>query len=419
MSIRKKPVQQAHRPTSGAASRIYSRENVGRYAERARQRRRGRVVRRGILVGILGVLLVGVVAAGAWVTNLMSRLNDGEVITSDLLATLVDSDVAREPFYMLLLGTDGRPGEETYRTDSIILARVDPTEKQVTLISVPRDTRYVYQGSTVKINAVFSYGGADDMVEAVNDLCGVEISEYAEINFDGMKALVDAVGGIDIYVPEGDEGMKALVDAVGGIDIYVPEGDEVDDPEAGPVTIESGQQHMDGEAALTFSRARHQFADGDYTRMRHQRMVLGALAEKILNNLDIATVPALMNQLADMVKTSLQVSDIVSLINAMRGMDVNSMYSANIPSWAGEDTYINGQSFVFVYEDKLEEMMERVDAGEDPQGPQTMGQGGDTGGTVGDLYENSNEDWRYGTATTTSSVDEEDLAEDGETATIE
>lgn len=398
MSIRKKPVQQAHRPTSGAASRIYSRENVGRYAERARQRRRGRVVRRGILVGILGVLLVGVVAAGAWVTNLMSRLNDGEVITSDLLATLVDSDVARDPFYMLLLGTDGRPGEETYRTDSIILARVDPIEKQVTLISIPRDTRYVYQGSTVKINSVFSYGGADDMVEAVNDLCGVEISEYAEINFDGMKALVDAVGGIDIYVPEGDE---------------------VDDPEAGPVTIESGQQHMDGEAALTFSRARHQFADGDYTRMRHQRMVLGALAEKILNNLDIATVPALMNQLADMVKTSLQVSDIVSLINAMRGMDVNSMYSANIPSWAGEDTYINGQSFVFVYEDKLEEMMERVDAGEDPQGPQTMGQGGDSGGTVGDLYENSNEDWRYGTATTTSSVDEEDLAEDGETATTE
>ena len=323
MSIRKKPVQQAHRPTSGAASRIYSRENVGRYAERARQRRRGRVVRRGILVGILGVLLVGVVAAGAWVTNLMSRLNDGEVITSDLLATLTDSDVAREPFYMLLLGTDGRPGEDTYRTDSIILARIDPTEKQVTLISVPRDTRYVYQGSTVKINSVFSYGGADDMVEAVNDLCGVEISEYAEINFDGMKALVDAVGGIDIYVPEGDE---------------------VDDPEAGPVAIESGQQHMDGEAALTFSRARHQFADGDYTRMRHQRMVLGALAEKILNNLDIATVPALMNQLADMVKTSLQVSDIVALINAMRGMDVNSMYSANIPSWAGEDTYINGQS---------------------------------------------------------------------------
>lgn len=391
MSIRKKPVQQSRRPSSGAASRIYSRENVGRYTERARQRRRGRVLRRGLLFGFLGVLVVGAVTAGAWVTSLMARLNDGEVITSDLLETLTDSDVAREPFYMLLLGTDGRPGEDTYRTDSIILTRVDPTEKQVTLISIPRDTAYEYKGSTVKINAVFSYGGADDMVEAVNNLCGVEISEYAEINFDGMKALVDAVGGIDIYVPEGDE---------------------VDDPEAGPVAIEAGQQHMDGEAALTFSRARHQFVDGDYTRMRHQRMVLGALAEKILNNLDVTTVPGLMNQLADMVKTSLSVSDIVSLINAMHGMDVNGMYSANIPSWAGSDTYINGQSFVFVYEDELAEMMKRVNAGEDPQGPQTMGTGGDEGGTVGDLYNNSNEDWRYGTATTSRSSSSSDESTD-------
>ena len=398
MSMRKKPVQHTHRPTTGAASRIYSRENVGRYAERARQRRRGRVIRRGLLIGVLGVLLVGVVTAGAWVTSLMSRLNDGEVITSDLLATLTDSDVTREPFYMLLLGTDGRPGEETYRTDSIILARVDPTDKEVTLISIPRDTAYVYQGSTVKINAVFSYGGSDDMVQAVNDLCGVQISEYAEINFDGLKALVDAVGGIDIYVPEGDG---------------------VDDPEAGPVVIEPGQQHMDGEAALTFCRARHQFADGDYTRMRHQRMVLGALAEKILNNLDVTTVPALMNQLADMVKTSLNVTDIVSLINAMHGMDVDNMYSANLPSWAGEDTYINGQSFVFVDETALAEMMARVDAGEDPQGPQTMGTTGEGGGTVGDLYENSNEDWIYGTATTGSSDESSTEGFEGDASTVQ
>ena len=398
MSMRKKPVQHTHRPTTGAASRIYSRENVGRYAERARQRRRGRVIRRGLLIGVLGVLLVGVVTAGAWVTSLMSRLNDGEVITSDLLATLTDSDVTREPFYMLLLGTDGRPGEETYRTDSIILARVDPTDKEVTLVSIPRDTAYVYQGSTVKINAVFSYGGSDDMVQAVNDLCGVQISEYAEINFDGLKALVDAVGGIDIYVPEGDG---------------------VDDPEAGPVVIEPGQQHMDGEAALTFCRARHQFADGDYTRMRHQRMVLGALAEKILNNLDVTTVPALMNQLADMVKTSLNVTDIVSLINAMHGMDVDNMYSANLPSWAGEDTYINGQSFVFVDETALAEMMARVDAGEDPQGPQTMGTTGEGGGTVGDLYENSNEDWIYGTATTGSSDESSAEGSEGDASTAQ
>lgn len=386
MSIRKKPVQQGRRPSSSAASRIYSRENVSRYTERARERRRGKAVRRGILIGFIGVLIAGVAAVGIWLSSLVARINSGDVITNDLLVTLVDSDVAHEPFYMLLLGTDGRVGEDTYRTDSIILARIDPTQQQVTLISIPRDTKVVWEGTTMKINAVFTYGQADDgsgaeeMVEAVNQLCGVEISQYAEINFEGMVDLINAVGGIDIYVPEGDE---------------------VDDPAAGPAVIEAGQQHMDGGTALTFSRARHQFADGDYTRMRHQRMVLGALADKILNNLDITTIPSLLDSLADMVHTSLSVTDIVSLVNAMRGMDVNSMYSANIPSWAGTDTYIDGQSYVFVYEDALKEMMERVDAGEDPEGPQSMGSGGNgESATIGDLYNNSSEDWSTGTATT-------------------
>ena len=65
------------------------------------------------------------------------------------------------------------------------MARVDATTQQVTLISIPRDTKVVYNGSTMKINAVFTYGqiddgnGAEEMVEAVNELCGVEISEYA------------------------------------------------------------------------------------------------------------------------------------------------------------------------------------------------------------------------------------------------
>ena len=214
MSIRKKPVQEARRPSSSAASRIYSRENVSRYTERSRQRRRGRAIRRGILLGFFGVFIAAVAAAGMWFSTVLSRLNDGEIITADLLNILVDTDVTREPFYMLLLGTDGRPGEETYRTDSIILARVDPTQKQVTLISVPRDTKFTYKGSTVKINSVFSYGGSDDMVEAVNELCGVEISEYAEINFDGMKALVDAVERVVADAPSAADSILGLVRAL-------------------------------------------------------------------------------------------------------------------------------------------------------------------------------------------------------------
>ena len=407
MSMRKKPIQDVRRPSSSAASRIYSRDNVSRYTERSRQRRRGKMVRRGILCAFLGVLVAGVVALGVWASSLISRLNDGDVITNDLLVTLVDSDVAHEPFYMLLLGTDGRPGEDLYRTDSIIVARIDPTAKSATLISIPRDTYVVYDGSEMKINAVFTYGqmddgsGASEMVEVLNDLLGIQISQYAEINFEGMQTLIDAVGGIDLYIPEGDE-------LIG--DEYLP-----------GIEIQSGQQHLDGEHALAFSRSRYIYSDGDYTRMRHQRMVLGALADKILNNLDVATIPAILESLADMVHTSLSVTDIISLVNAMRGMDIDDIYSANLPSWAGEDTYVNGQSYVFLIEDEVAAMMERINAGEDPQGPQTMGSGDGQSATIGDLSDNSNTSWSDGTAVTSgsASAEGEDSAEGDGTATVQ
>lgn len=370
MGHRKKPIQEGHRPSTGASSRIYSRENVGRYSERARQRRRGRMIKRGVLGGLLAVLLVGVVGVGAWFTRVVDNLGGNGLIDGGIRAILSDSDVAREPFYVLLLGTDGRPGEEVYRSDSIILARIDPTEKKASLISIPRDTMVVYNGETMKINATHAVNGPQGVVEAVNDLCfngEQKISHYAEINFEGMEDLIDAVGGIDLEATE-----------------------EVDDPEHLDIKIEKGFQHMDGATALTYARCRYTYADGDFTRMRHQRQVLSALAKKILNDLDPATIMGTVEELSKVVITTLGVQDIVSVANAMRGMDVeNDMYVANVPSYADETTNVNGVSYVFVYEDKLAEMMRRLDAGENPEGPQTMGEDTSGASTAGDIMTDS------------------------------
>ena len=386
MSPRKKPVQQSRRPSAGASNRIYSRENVGRYAERARQRRRGRVIRRGIVGGLLAVLLVAVGAAGLWFARIAGNLSgNGFIANSGVLSILQDSQVTKEPFYTLLPGTDGRPGETSYRSDSIILARIDPVDKEATLISIPRDTKVTFKGSTMKINAIHSYseedgGGPKGMVEAVNQLCGVQISHYAEVSFTSMEQLVDSIGGIDINATDG-----------------------VDDPQHLEIKIEPGQQHMDGKTALTYARARYQYTDGDYTRMRHQRQVLGAIASKILNDLDPLKLPALIDSVSQMVITDMSVQDILAVVNAMRGMDVDSIYSGNLPSYAD---YEDGVSYVFVDEDALAQMMERVNAGEDPKAPQTMGSEG-TGGTVGDLSNNTSEDWSNGTAKTSDSSDGE------------
>ncbi|CDD78428.1 cell envelope-related function transcriptional attenuator common domain protein [Cryptobacterium sp. CAG:338] len=83
-----------------------------------------------------------------------------------------------------------------------ILARVDPKEKEVTLISIPRDTQVDIPGhGTQKINAAYAFGGASLAVDTVSELAGVPISHYAEIDFDGFKAVVDALGGIEVDVP--------------------------------------------------------------------------------------------------------------------------------------------------------------------------------------------------------------------------
>ena len=369
MSSRRKPVQQGRRPSVGASTRIYSRDNVARYSERARQRRRGRVFKRGLLIALVAVLLSGVGAAGLWLSQVLGNLGGNGYINNQLRQILVDSDVATEPFYMLLLGTDGRPGEEQYRSDSIILARIDPIEKRAMLISIPRDTKVVFKGSTMKINATHYYDGPEGVVSAVNELCGIQISHYAEINFEGMQQLIDAVGGIDINATEG-----------------------VDDPKHLEIKIEPGQQHMDGATALTYARARYQYADGDFTRMRHQRQVLGALANKILNELDPGSIVKTIDSVSKMVLTDLGPSDIVSLANAMRGMDTDGIVSANLPSYADETTMVNGQSYVFVREDELATMMEAINRGEDPKGPQTMGTDTSGASTIGDISGKSSGD---------------------------
>ena len=189
----------------------------------------------------------------------MGKLGDSNVITDNLRRVLVDTDEAKDPFYVLLLGTDGRRARIRIVPTRLSRHASTPRKNKATLISVPRDTKVEYKGETMKINACHTVGGAEAMVEAVNELCGVQISHYAEVSFDGMQALIDSVGGIDINAT-----------------------DDVDDPEHLDIKITAGQQHMDGATALTYARCRYTYADGDYTRMRHQRQVLGALANQIL-----------------------------------------------------------------------------------------------------------------------------------------
>ena len=321
----------------------FSRVSAGDYQQRRKKTARRSIAKRAFLTTLLSIVVMTVVAAVLWTVSVQIRLNNPRVINDDLRSSLKEQSVNSDPYYVLLLGTDGRPGETEYRADSIILARVDPVQKRVTLLSIPRDTYVTWKGSQMKINAVHFYDGAAGMVQIVNELCGVKISHYAEVNFDGLAGITNAVGGVTVDV---DQYMRDTENFSGVTELY------------------AGRQTLNGEQALFYTRCRYAFVDSDYTRMRHQRTFIKALLSQILSSGDPVKIASIINSVADMVVTDLSVSDAISLASQMVGLNVESgIYTAYVPS---TPETIGDQSYVIADDDALAEMMKLIDQGKDP-----------------------------------------------------
>lgn len=336
------------RPRAAAGRKPYSRENFAQQAEANRKKRRNKRIGLGVLAAVLVLALVGAGSAFAYMSSISKNLHQG--IDDDLLAALSDTPYTGEPFYMLLLGTDKSEMREengetdgVYRTDSMMLARIDPKQVKVTLISLQRDT-LVNMGmyGENKLNAAYVFGGAPYTIEVVEELAGVDLSHYAEISFDGFRDMVDAVGGVEVDVPI-----------------------EIDDDDAGG-HLDPGYQTINGEQALILCRSRHaydSYGKGDEYRAANQRMVLSALAKKALQS-DLPTLVKVVSALSQYVTTDLSLNDILSIAAAMRGIDPSTdIYSAMTPTTSVYDG-------VMWYEklniDEWTTMMERVNSGLPP-----------------------------------------------------
>lgn len=333
----------------------YSRDAAAaRYAHSARkQRKRSRVWK---IVGVVAVILaaLGIGTALGYTQWLNNRLGQG--IDSSLEGVLVKTDLTREPFYMVLLGTDESidRNEEmstdgVYRTDTIILARLDPIKKQVTLVSMQRDTQVQLPGyGTEKLNAAYTFGGPELAVSTVSDIAGVGISHFALIDMNGLQDVVEALGGIEVNVP---------------MEIY--------DEDAGGY-LSAGPQTLNGWEALILCRARNAYADygnGDMYRAANQRLVVQAIAKKLLAS-DVATIANTVNALSGAIKTDLRVDDIVGLAQAFQGIDTeNNIWTGNMPteSFLEDDLW-----YERIIESEWSEMMRRVDSGLPPTEDSTI-----------------------------------------------
>lgn len=307
--------------------------------------------RKGVLIAVCVVavlVLVGAGAAFAYMNSISASLHEG--VDDELLNALVETDMAKEPFYMLLLGTDGSAERDndiemggSYRSDSMMLARIDAPNKKATLVSISRDIVVdLGQYGEQKINAAYGLGGPALSVKAVSKLAGVDISHYAQVDFDAFSALVDALGGVEVDVPV-----------------------EVDDWEAGGY-VPAGPQTLDGASALILCRSRNTYitsAHPDEMRAANQRLVISAIAKKLLDS-DILTIANSVQALAHYVTTDLALNDIIGLAQAMQGLDsATDIYTAQAPTISEyvDDTWIENLN-----QKEWDAMMKRVDEGLPP-----------------------------------------------------
>ncbi|MFH0929727.1 MAG: LCP family protein [Candidatus Moraniibacteriota bacterium] len=255
---------------------------------------------------VFAVALVLILAVGgylAWKTGY--TLNKISGSHSSSFASLLSGGTAPQAqegrVNILLLGMRGAnmPGGGLL-ADSIIVASFDTVNNKVAMISVPRDL-YVQIPETNehgKINSVYSYwesGGRNQgipkMEEMMQTITGLKIDHAVVINFAGFQKLIDAVGGVDVRMPKGFAETQQFV-----------EGNEC----GGSFTLPVGTNHLNGEKALCYARARVQ--TNDFDRSKRQQVILKALKDKLISLgtlADFNKVNNILNIIGDNVKTDM------------------------------------------------------------------------------------------------------------------
>ena len=280
---------------------------------RERRRRRRRRVVYAILATLLACILGAVGWAFAFVSSVENELTQ-EIIEDEAVQEALTEPEPKEPFTILLLGSDVRPNEERARADTIILAKVDLEADRIWMLSIPRDTRVEIPGHGVsKINAANFHGGPALMIETVEEFLGVPINHYMEMDFDGFQAVVDALGGVWLDVPCEIDDWKASSHSPGHRASH----------------IDPGYQLLDGEHALTFVRSR-EFPDGDFSRMRNQQLFFRELASQSTRWENVLKIPSVVREFAQNTITDLTVRELLDVGQAMRGVSDENIETATL-----------------------------------------------------------------------------------------
>ena len=321
---------------------------------RARLRRRRR--RRWQIAGYVFSLLL--LAGTGTLRYLYDHLED---IVQEPIAPVEAEEDEMDPFNALLVGSDSREGlteeeqlrlgaEEVggQRADTIILAHVDPSNNRVTMIQFPRDLYVPIDGGySNKVNTALAEGPSP-LVRTIEELSGLEINHYAQVNIAGFRDIVDAIGGVEICIPD-------------PIPFDPKTGIEVTEEETGMVTF-------DGERALRFVRSRN-YATGDFERIANQQKFMSAALNKVTSTSTFFRPTRIINlyrAVGDnlVIDEGTKLSRLLSIARRLRSFDPET-YEAYIVPNLGTTTNEVG-SVVLPDDEAMDVMFDAVAVNESP-----------------------------------------------------
>lgn len=308
--------------------------------------------KKSVLKRLLGFFLFLLLIVGGYIGYVTySALNAANDSYNELdrgeKSKMRDEAVAidKDPVSILMLGVENySSGGQGGRADTIIVATLNPKDKSMKMLSIPRDTRIYDEeaGHYLKINSTYNEG-KEHTIEAVENFLDIPIDYYVEVEFKGFKSIVDELGGVTVDVP---------------FDFY----EKSDDPERGRIYFKKGQQTLDGEEALAYARMRKRDPQGDFGRNKRQQQVISAAIDKMLSPSMVFKVDDIADAVGDNVQTNIRVSKALGLQKYYKNFSSNNIDKLALDYETGETQTIGGASYYIPYESALEKIQTELKA---------------------------------------------------------
>lgn len=303
-----------------------------------------------ILIAFIVIFLIILITVGLaiyfvwskWSKINFEKLNKDDLEVNTQIYEEVADKVTEEEFNdivtVALFGTDSRDPSnmDAGRSDTIIIASINPKTKSIKLLSIPRDTYVNVPGyGYTKINHAYAYGREQLSIKTINSNFGLNITEYVTIDFSGLIHVINSVGGINVNITEEE---MAYINRY-SYEAYKTTGSKYQ------TLAKTGNVKLSGEQALTHSRNRT--LGNDFTRAERQRAVVEALMNK-LASMDLNTILSLSDSFLSEVRTNINPTEYIGLLTSVfanRNEYLSNVISAQIPN----EEYASGKMINGIY----------------------------------------------------------------------